>query len=371
MRGRRAGARPPVRGLPRAKLHRPSRFAGRLRRTRRQTARRPATRRRTPPEGRRPAAQGACGRRTRPSRSKRPRLAAARSEAVALAPRRRAQRQRQRSRERRREAARREDHGAASPASSEAASASRTPPRRRTSASVSWRGSNRMPDRPRIARLSSHRRRAERLEPGEPVVEPLDDQRLEGGVAARALGAEVARATGGARRRRSRAASTRRGGRPSRQTDVRAELARAGGGAQARPCRRRRREPQLSEKRRLVLDVLELTPSGPQTNTAYVFGRVDDVATSAPRSRAVARALRPRRPARRGGSAAVGRPPGVAVDELEERARRPRRVHAVDRRGAAKPSSCHAAAVAAGSLERRATWSRSYSTSVSPRRAGP
>ncbi len=50
----------------------------------------------------------------------------------------------------------------------------------------------------------------------EAVIEPLDDQALQRGVAARALRAEVLERRGGARSRRSRGASSRPGGRLSR-----------------------------------------------------------------------------------------------------------------------------------------------------------
>ena len=118
------------------------------------------------------------------------------------------------------------------------------------------------------------------------VVEPLPDEPLERGVAARALAPELVEVAGSARRRRSRGASTRPGRSPFSSTTVSAPSSRA------RPPRRGRAMPapatvsgaQRRENEALCSTYSSLTRSGPQTKTANVFGASTTSATSTPSS---------------------------------------------------------------------------------------
>src|SRR5207248_3294568 len=139
-------------------------------------------------------------------------------------------------------------------------------------------------DRPRIARLVLDHWRAKRLEPRDALVEPLEDQPLEGRIAARALGAEVAErsvAPDHAAREEHRAT-----GPVALLVDerLRAELARTSGGAQTRhprPC-----DGYVNENVGLCSTYSTRTRSGPQRKTAYVFAASTTLSISMPDSRA-------------------------------------------------------------------------------------
>ena len=125
----------------------------------------------------------------------------------------------------------------------------------------------------------THARRP--LEPLERLVEPLPDQALQALVAVRALARGSRRARGAARRRSSRAASNRPARLPfSWTTTLVPELAGARGRDEPRHPRAGDGQRQFSANVGLCSTYSILTRSGPQRNTAYVFGPSTTSATS-------------------------------------------------------------------------------------------
>src|SRR5262249_45766203 len=144
-------------------------------------------------------------------------------------------------------------------------------------------------DRQRVAGLLPDDLGAERAQPLEPLVEPLDDDALQLGVAARALLAErleVAIAPGDARREEHRPAGTVS---LLVHDRVEPELARADSRAEAGhagPCDVQSLGAQVSENVGLCSTYSMRTRSGPQRKTASVFAASTKRSTSMPRSSA-------------------------------------------------------------------------------------
>src|SRR5215470_15612307 len=143
-----------------------------------------------------------------------------------------------------------------------------------------------LPRRARVAGLVPDDRRAERLEPCDPVVQPLPDRALQTLVSGRALRSEVVplpKAPDDAAREQHRAA----GSRPFLVDDGRgAESAGVRGSAEARHPGAG--DPQVSANSGLCSTYSIRTRSGPQTKTARVFAASTTLSISTPRSRAAA-----------------------------------------------------------------------------------
>src|SRR6185437_10232272 len=141
------------------------------------------------------------------------------------------------------------------------------------------------PDDAWVAGLGRHERGAQRLEPVECVIEPLDDQPLEPRVAVRALAAEFverAVAPDDPARKQHRAA------RPIAFLEHhRREAELSGPRRGAEPGHARAGDKQLGEREASLCSTYSIrTRSGPQTKTAYVFGASTTSSISTPSSSA-------------------------------------------------------------------------------------
>src|SRR4051812_586346 len=206
-----------------------------------------------------------------------------------------------------------------------------------------------------ILRVLPHRFRPKRHEPRERVVEPLPDQPLQRLVAAGALGAkclEVDVPPDDAAREEHRAARPR-----SLLQHARAEAELAGARGAHEPGHAGACDDYVSENVGLCSTYSTRTRSGPQRNTAYVFGASTTSSISTPRSFAASMcsSAESTRTARWFSSGLSGEPgfPGWNSTHAPPTSTR----GAPARPGAegVKPSEPYASAVASGSCEKSAT----------------
>src|SRR6188472_2815870 len=212
-------------------------------------------------------------------------------------------------------------------------------------------------DRARVARLALEDRSAERLEPVEPFVQALEDQALQGGVAAGTLRAEVlelAVAPDDAAREEHRSAGTVA---LLEHDRLGAELTRTRGRGQSGHARTGNEQlGYLSANVGFCSTYSIFTRSGPQTKIASVFGASTTSATSIPAcfassSVSSAESTSTARWFRSGFSGSPGSPGWNSTKAPPTSTR-------VSPFGA-KPKSAYVVAVSCGLSENSATWSRS------------